>query len=68
MSNIQEVSLGFRTHRYRFFYMEKVAPDFVMEHLVRNAARRLKLKAPDWPGRRVCREVRQAIVGNRPNL
>jgi hypothetical protein len=64
----QEVSLGFRTHRYRFIVWDKIPPDAVMEHKMRNVARRIKLSRRDWPERRISMQVRDAIINNRGSI
>lgn len=62
---MDEVYVNFRTFGFRFIILDKMFPDFIMEHLVKERIFRLKTNTRFDDTRPVARSVKDAIIGSR---
>jgi hypothetical protein len=65
---VKRSTANFRTHAYYFAVLDKMVPDFLVEHLLRERIFRLKTRTPFAKTRTISRSAKNALINNRLHI
>lgn len=66
--NINKFVLHFRTHSHQIIHLERMPPDFPLEHLIRQRGFYLKTGAASRPLKLTARVVKDAIIDQQSEI